>query len=545
MTANDYYNGFRPQTTHSQPPSYHDSDYYHQAPENSPQLHPFSSAAQQSPYSPQYEDYSHQPQYSQNSLADDNGFVGGRNHPADQYGEDIPLKPNAQAAQARDSRWVNENTHYDAGMPMDPVMGSRRKRRRPKKQGYFGTKIPWVTWLLTAVDIGVFIGELIYSGRLIAVPTALECIRLIGFSEAQLTGSPIEIHPSFNPMVGPSAYVQINMGSRFVSCMKNIPGVQDANTTINWPCPNTTTSDSSASSNHCTLSELCGFGGVPNPKPHGSLSDQPEPDQWFRFIIPMFLHAGIIHIGFNMLMQMTVGAEMERMIGWWRYALVYFASGIFGFVMGGNYAAQGISSTGASGSLFGLVALNLLDLLYTWRERRSPWVDLIFLVIEIAVSFVLGLLPGLDNFSHIGGFIMGLAMGLCMMRSPNYIRERIGLQRRPYVVMSGGAGPSPEDNGNQDGINNVNNTLDDNSKPRRSKSARRVLNFFQGRKPLWWAWWLVRAGALVAVIIGFILLLTDFYKYPKSNCSWCYRLSCLPIKNWCSVGNLDLTETSS
>jgi membrane associated rhomboid family serine protease len=332
-------------------------------------------------------------------------------------------------------------------------------------------------------------------------------------------------------MIGPSSYVQINMGSRFVSCMKNIPGVQDANATINWPCPNTTTSDADAASNHCTLSELCGFGGVPNPQPGGSLSDRPEPDQWFRFIVPMFLHAGIIHIGFNMLMQMTVGAEMERMIGWWRFSLVYFASGIFGFVMGGNYAAQGISSTGASGSLFGLVALNLLDLLYTWRERRSPWVDLIFLMIEIAVSFVLGLLPGLDNFSHIGGFIMGLAMGLCMMRSPNYIRERIGLQRRPYVVMSGGAGPSPVENSDPNTVNNDNNnnnnTTDDTSKADRPKSVGRVLTFFQGRKPLWWAWWLVRAGALVAVIIGFILLLTNFYKYPKSNCSWCYRLSCL------------------
>ncbi|RAO70717.1 uncharacterized protein BHQ10_006729 [Talaromyces amestolkiae] len=523
MAANDYYGDFRPQPTHSQPPSYHDDDYNHKSPvDDSHQLHAFPSTASQTPYNSHPDNYGHQPQYSQNSFTDDTPFVGGRNHPADQYGEDIPLKANAQPPQAPGSHWMNENTNYDAGMPMDPVMGTRKKRRRTQKGGFFGKKTPWVTWLLTAVDIGVFVGELIYS--------------------AQLTGSPIEIHPSFNPMIGPSPYVQINMGSRFVACMKNIPGVQDANTTISWPCPNTTSSDASSSMNQCTLSELCGFSGVPNPKPNGSLDDQPEPNQWFRFIVPMFLHAGLIHIGFNMLMQMTVGADMERRIGWWRYALVYFSSGIFGFVMGGNYAAQGISSTGASGALFGLVALSLLDLLYTWGERRSPWVELIFLIIEIAVSFVLGLLPGLDNFSHIGGFIMGLAMGLCMMRSPNYIRERIGLQRRPYVVMSGGAGPPPADDDNNSNITNNNS---DNSKPNRSMTTGRFIGVFQGRKPLWWAWWLVRAGALVAVIIGFILLVTNFYKYPKSNCSWCYRLSCLPIKNWCSVGNLDLTTTST
>lgn len=528
MAANEYYKtGFHPQASYSQPPSYNDLSYSHHAPDQSPQqLHPTSPTGSHTPYSSQYDNYGHQPQYSQNSFTDDNsGFVGGRNHNTDQYGEDIPLKPNAQTAQVPDSQWMNHNTNYDAGAPMDPVMGSRRKRRRSRRR-YNDKKTPWVTWFLTAVDIGVFIGELIYS--------------------AKLTGSPIEIHPSFNPMVGPSAYVQINMGSRFVACMKNIPGVQDANSTIDWPCPNTTTSDSSAASNQCTLSELCGFSGVPNPVPNGSLDDRPEPNQWFRFIVPMFLHAGFIHIGFNMLMQMTVGADMERLIGWWRFSLVYFASGIFGFVMGGNYAAQGISSTGASGCLFGLVALTLLDLLYTWRDRRNPWVELLFLIIEIAVSFVLGLLPGVDNFSHIGGFIMGLAMGLFMMHSPNYIRERIGLQRRPYLVMSGGAGPSPEDSDNQNGINNhISDNNSDNAKPGRSKPVERVLGFFQGRKPLWWAWLLVRVGALVAVVIGFILLVTDFYKYPKTNCSWCYRLSCLPIKNWCSIGNLDLTDTSS
>jgi membrane associated rhomboid family serine protease len=321
-------------------------------------------------------------------------------------------------------------------------------------------------------------------------------------------------------MIGPSPYVQINMGSRFVACMKNIPTVQDATESIGWPCPNTTSSDANNPSNQCTLSQLCGFNGVPNPHVGGSLNDQPEPNQWFRFIVPMFLHAGIVHIGFNMLMQMTMGADMERNIGWWRYALVYFASGIFGFVLGGNYAAQGISSTGASGSLFGIIALFLLDLLYTWQQHRRPWLDLFFIILEIAVSFVLGLLPGLDNFSHIGGFIMGLAMGLCMMRSPNYIRERIGLARTPYVVMSGGVGVAqPEDR------------IEESDKLTRS----RPLAFFQGRKPMWWAWWLVRIGALVAVVVGFILLVTNFYKYPKSNCSWCYRLSCLVCYFSCSL----------
>lgn len=349
----------------------------------------------------------------------------------------------------------------------------------------------------------------------------------MAFLVGQLTGSPIETSPNFNPMIGPSPYVQIYMGARFVPCMKNVPGVQDNNQTIQWGCPNSTSSSLQDPSNQCSLSQLCGFSGVPNPHPGGSLTDQPEPNQWFRFIIPMFLHGGFVHITFNLLVQMTMGADMERMIGWWRFALVYLASGIFGFVLGGNYAAQGITSTGASGSLFGILALFVLDLLYTWQERPSPWVELIIMIIGVGISFFLGLLPGLDNFSHIGGFTMGLALGLCVLRSPNAIRERIGLARTPYVVMSGGIGQAPGESVS--------------SKKQKFLSSR-PLGFFRGRKPLWWVWWLVRAGALVAVLVGFIILLTNFYKYPKSNCSWCYRLSCL-VSTWHLLGfcNLELT----
>lgn len=313
------------------------------------------------------------------------------------------------------------------------------------------------------------------------------------------------IHPSFNPMIGPSPYVQVNMGARYVPCMRSVPGVQNASQPINWFCPSSTSDDPNDKNNKCTLSQLCGINGVPNPVPNGSLDDGPQPNQWFRFIIPMFLHGGFIHIGANMIVQIIMGGDMERTIGWWRFAIVYYASGIFGFVLGGNFAGTGITSTGASGCLFGVFALALLDLFYTWGERPSPGKELIFMLIGVVISFVLGLLPGLDNFSHIGGFLMGLVLGVCILRSPNALRERIGLERTPYVAMSGGAGPG----------NTESKTF-----------VKEPLGFFKGRKPLWWVWWAVRAGALVGIIVAFIVLINEFYRV-RSTCSWCKYLSCL------------------
>ncbi|OGE55564.1 hypothetical protein PENARI_c004G01684 [Penicillium arizonense] len=510
MAANDYYHQNIPQ-----PPTYDQAvpGSTHQTPTIAPGIGYASHSANHDDPSAPYHN-----RESQQSFVSDNGQyqTAGRVTEGDHYSENIPLK--AQTQYGNNPDWMRQQTQY----PPSPGALEDSRRGDGRKKGFFKKKIAWVTYILTLAQIIVFIVELVKN--------------------AQLTGSVIETKPTFNPMIGPSPYVQIYMGARYDPCMKNVEGIQNANTTIFWPCPNaTSTTDQS-----CSLSESCGFGGVPNPHVGGSTDDNPAPNQWYRFIIPIFLHGGFVHIGFNLLVQMTMGADMERMIGIWRYTLTYFASGIFGFVLGGNYASQLDPSDGCSGALFGILALYLLDLLYDWTQRESPWVELIIMILGVAVSFVLGLLPGLDNFSHIGGFIMGLAIGLTIMRSPNVLRERIGLARQPYVAMSGGAGQATPDNRkttsfmdmfkSKRGMSNSSQDIENSKNP---------INFFKGRKPLWWLWWVVRAGALVAVLIGFIMLLVDFYKYPTSNCSWCYRLSCLPVNGWCKQNTLTFTNTNS
>lgn len=313
-------------------------------------------------------------------------------------------------------------------------------------------------------------------------------------------------------MIGPSPYVLINMGARYVPCMHAIDGIQNrvSGGAISWPCPNTT-----SSTDDCALNNLCGFGmsASENPVYPGTVMAlnkyDPQPNQWFRFILPIFLHAGIIHIGFNMLLQMTLAREMEISIGPIRFFLVYMCSGIFGFVLGGNFAATGIASTGASGALFGIIALNLLDLFYTWGERKSPWKDFAFIMLDVVISFVLGLLPGLDNFSHIGGFFMGLVLGICILHSPASLRQRIQQDDPPYTPVA-------------------QIKASDGDRPNSGVTGflKNPVGFFKGRKGAWWAWWLVRAGSLVFVLVVFIVLLNNFYTYRKT-CSWCKYLSCL------------------
>ncbi|KAK0719964.1 hypothetical protein B0H67DRAFT_643263 [Lasiosphaeris hirsuta] len=521
MAANDYYNPKPdptfPPTGYSggggQAPSIYSS--YSGAPPSytSQQPNAVAGAQRPSPFETPFDDHvypasTHQtPSSSQHQLSqqdsDDHRLSRpseemAYNHPAD----DIPLQPQGQGR----TNSVKDTEMQDHVYEAPQRKKSRKGRVRFGELGMLGSntkRIPFVVYLFTIIQVAVFIGEIVKN--------------------ATTTGSPIMTQPSFNPMIGPSPYILINMGARFVPCMHNTKGVQDSKIVIHWPCPNTTTLDPLSPSQHCTLSELCGFGGVPEPSYNGTatIDQKPEPNQWFRFIIPIFLHAGLIHIGFNMLLQLTIGRDMEKSIGSIRFFLVYISSGIFGFVMGGNFAATGISSTGASGALFGVIALTLLDLLYSWKDRVSPVKDLLLIILDIVISFVLGLLPGLDNFSHIGGFLMGLALGICVLHSPNSLRRRIG-EDTPYAHVNNGF-------------------LTQGAPPSFLKNP---IGFFKGRKPAWWAWWLLRAGALVLVTVVFILLLNNFYIY-RNTCSWCKYLSCLPVNNWCEIGNLQITANQT
>lgn len=162
--------------------------------------------------------------------------------------------------------------------------------------------------------------------------------------------------------------------------------------------------------------------------------------------------------------------------------------------------------SGASGAIFGIIALTLLDLLYHWKERLNPKKELLFIMLDVVIAFVLGLLPGLDNFAHIGGFIMGLGLGISILHSPQALRERIGVDEPPYSAV-----PNPKHGEGLDTNKNF---------------AKQPIGFFKGRKPLWWAWWLIRAGFIIIVIVAFIVLLNNFY-VNHNTCKWCKYLSCL------------------
>jgi rhomboid protease GluP len=143
--------------------------------------------------------------------------------------------------------------------------------------------------------------------------------------------------------------------------------------------------------------------------------------QWYRLITAMFLHGGLIHIGFNMMALMQLGPALEELYGSLRYFFLYIFTGAFGFLVS---SFLGTNSLGASGGLLGLIGAMLAVTTKRggtyMRELRSR------LISSVVILFVLGFMGmGIDNKAHMAGLASGFVLGKIFPdRQPMTVRER-------------------------------------------------------------------------------------------------------------------------
>ena len=84
-----------------------------------------------------------------------------------------------------------------------------------------------------------------------------------------------------------------------------------------------------------------------------------QPHQW---LTANFLHADIVHLVGNMLALWGFGLIVEGKIGWWRFLTIYLGMGIGQCMLEQMFvpSSLAIGSLGASGVIFGLMAMSLL-----------------------------------------------------------------------------------------------------------------------------------------------------------------------------------------
>lgn len=128
----------------------------------------------------------------------------------------------------------------------------------------------------------------------------------------------------------------------------------------------------------------------------------------WRFLTPALLHGPLPHIAFNMYALLSFGVSLERFFGHGRFFLLYvlgaFAGNVASFLF-----SPGIS-VGASTAIFGLLGAEAVFLIQNRKVFPGQFRSAIGNIIFIAAInlFIIGSLPGIDNWGHIGGLIGGL-----------------------------------------------------------------------------------------------------------------------------------------
>jgi rhomboid protease GluP len=166
--------------------------------------------------------------------------------------------------------------------------------------------------------------------------------------------------------------------------------------------------------------------------------------EWWRLLTCVFVHGGIIHIGFNMWCLWSLGALAESLYGRWTYLAIYLICGV-GSSLTSVFWHPYVPSVGASGAIFGLAGA--LIAAFKLGEFSVPRAALSGTLRSLGVFVFYNLIFGAvigttDNAAHIGGLVTGLIVGaLVALLAPlqEHAPRRVALFLVVTLALAGGA----------------------------------------------------------------------------------------------------------
>ncbi|CAK8532724.1 unnamed protein product [Lathyrus sativus] len=209
--------------------------------------------------------------------------------------------------------------------------------------------------------------------------------------------------------------------------------------------------------------------------------------QAWRLVTCIWLHAGIIHLAANMLSLVFIGIRLEQQFGFVRIGIIYLVSGFGGSILSSLFIRNNIS-VGASGALFGLLGAMLSELITNWSIYTNKVAALVTLLFIVVINLAIGMLPHVDNFAHIGGFLTGFLLGFIFLPRPQF-----GWLAQRHVPPGA-----------------------------RLKSKYKVYQYV--------LWILSVILVIAGLCIGLLMLLRGENGYD--HCHWCHYLTCVPTSKW-------------
>ncbi|KAL4240956.1 Inactive rhomboid protein 2 [Mactra antiquata] len=209
------------------------------------------------------------------------------------------------------------------------------------------------------------------------------------------------------------------------------------------------------------------------------------PDQFYRLWTSLFLHGGLFHLVITLGFQILIMRDMEKLTGAIRMTIIYVGAGIAGNLASCIFVPYHVE-VGPAGSQFGILACLLVEVLQSWQMLERPSIALLKVAVPIVVLFMLGLLPWIDNWAHISGFLFGFLLAFSIL---------------PYVSFG---------------------TFD-----RRRKLIGIIFS-------------------LGGAIMLFVLLVILFYVLPLYDCPGCQYFNCIPFTpDFCKNMEIDINRNAT
>lgn len=143
---------------------------------------------------------------------------------------------------------------------------------------------------------------------------------------------------------------------------------------------------------------------------HGALRSTAADAELSRLATAIVLHAGLFHLGFNLLALMVAGPMIEELYGRWATPAIFVVTGLAASATSAFLGDVALVSVGASGAIMGLVGAGAGAGQRAGTRRGQTQRNEMLLWALFVVVF--GFFVGADQWAHLGGFAAGGVVGL-------------------------------------------------------------------------------------------------------------------------------------
>jgi len=129
-------------------------------------------------------------------------------------------------------------------------------------------------------------------------------------------------------------------------------------------------------------------------------------NRWWSLVSANYLHGSLLHVIFNMIAFRQIGTLIISLYGINRMIIFWFFSGIIGYTV--SYFAGIKLTIGASAAICGMIGAAL----FYGKSRGGLFGQAIYKQVSAWIFgiFLIGLMPGINNWGHGGGIVAGILM---------------------------------------------------------------------------------------------------------------------------------------